>query len=127
VNTQVLDRELERIEALWSDGLAEAYSAYLNAVGDYTPDEQTKVALAAALVEIAVRLHGLGARAAPPTTLLLGDLCLARASRLLAEGAPKALQVAFAGVIESIAAAAASQQAAPSARTLLLQALEIRK
>jgi hypothetical protein len=124
VNAQVLDRELDRIEALWSDGLAEAYSAYLNAVGNYKPDAQTKVALAAALVEIAVRLHGLGGRAAPPTTLHLGDLCLARASRLLAEGAPKALQVAFAGVIESIAAAAASQQTSASARTLLLQVLE---
>jgi hypothetical protein len=46
---------------------------------------------------------------------------------LLAEGAPRALQVAFAGVIESIAAAAASQQPAPTARTLLLQVLETRK
>jgi hypothetical protein len=124
VNTQVLDRELDRIEPLWSDGLADAYGAYLNAVGSYKPDEQTKVALAAALVEIAVRLHGLGGKAAPPTTLLVGDLCLARASRLLAEGAPKTLQVAFAKVIESIASAAASQQEAPSARALLLQALE---
>jgi hypothetical protein len=126
VNAQVLDRELDRIEALWSDGLAEAYSAYLSAVGGYKPDEQTKVALAAALVEIAVRLHGLGSKAAPPTTLLLGDLCLARASRLLAEGAPKTLQVAFARVIESIAAAVASRQPAPSARALLLEALEAR-
>jgi hypothetical protein len=123
VNTQVLDQELDRIEALWSKGLAEAYSAYLNAVGDYEPDEQTKVALAAALVEIAIGLHGLGGRAAPPPTLLLGDLCLARASRLLAEGAPTSVQVAFARAIESIAAAAASQQDSPSARALLLQAL----
>ena len=123
VNTQVLDQELDRIEELWSDGLAEAYSAYLNAVGDYEPDEQTKVALAAALVEIAVRLHGLGGRAAPPPTLLLGDLCLARASRLLAEGAPISVQVAFARAIESIAAAAASRQESPSARAVLLQAL----
>jgi hypothetical protein len=126
VNAQVLDRELDRIEALWSDGLAEAYSAYLGAVAGYKPDEQTKVALAAALVEIAVRLHGLGRKAAPPTTLLLGDLCLARASRLLAEVAPKTLQVAFARVIESIASAAASQQPVPSARALLLEALEAR-
>lgn len=126
MNAQVLDQELDRIEALWSDGLAEAYSAYLNAVGDYKADEQTKVALAAALVEIAVRLHGLGGRAAPATTLLIGDLCLARASRLLAEGALTALQVAFARIIESISAAAASQQATPPARTLLLQALESR-
>jgi hypothetical protein len=126
VNAQVLDQELDRIEALWSDGLAEAYSAYLRAVGDYKPDAQTKVALAAALVEVAIRLHGLGGKAAPPTTLLIGDLCLARASRLLAEGAPKTLQVAFASVIESVAAAAASHQPAPSARALLLQALEAR-
>jgi hypothetical protein len=123
VNAQVLNRELDRIEALWPDGLAEAYSAYLSAVGGYKPDEQTKVALAAALVEIAVRLHGLGGKAAPPATLLIGDLCLARASRLLAEGAPATLQVAFARAIEAIASAAASQQETPSARALLLQAL----
>ena len=124
MNTQVLDQELDRIEELWSDGLAEAYSAYLNAVGDYTPDEQTKVALAAALVEIAIRLHGLGGRAAPPPTLLLGDLCLARASRLLADCAPVSVQVAFASAIESIAAAAASRQESPPTRALLLRALE---
>jgi hypothetical protein len=124
VNAQVLNRELDRIEALWSDGLSEAYRAYLDGVGDYKPDDRTKIALAAALVEIAIRLHGLGGPAAPPPTLLLGDLCLARASRLLAEGAPVSLQVAFARAIESIAAAAASEQAVPSARALLLKALE---
>jgi hypothetical protein len=124
VNAQVLNRELDRIEALWSDGLSEAYRAYLDGVGEYKPDDRTKIALAAALVEIAVRLHGLGGRAAPPPTLLLGDLCLARASRLLAEGAPVSLQVAFARAIETMAAAAASEQPVPPARALLLKALE---
>jgi hypothetical protein len=123
VNAQVLDRELDRIEALWSDGLSEAYSAYLHAVSNYGPDEQPKIALAAALVEVAVRLHGLGGRAAPATTLLMGDLCLARASRLLAEAATKETQVAFAAVIENMAAASASEQPVPQSRRLLLEAL----
>jgi hypothetical protein len=123
VNTQVLDRELDRIEALWSDGLSDAFGAYLMAVRDYKPEDQPKVALAAALVEVAVRLHGLGGRAAPPTTLLIGDLCLARASRLLSEGAPKSVQVAFARAIESMASAAASEQPPLSARALLVSAL----
>jgi hypothetical protein len=123
VNTQVLDRELDRIEALWSDGLSDSFGAYLGAVRDYKPEDQPKVALAAALVEIGLRLHGLGDRAAPPTTLLIGDLCLARASRLLAEAASKSVQVAFAKAIESMAAAAASEQPAPSMRDLLVSAL----
>ncbi|TMB46390.1 MAG: hypothetical protein E6J53_05155 [Chloroflexi bacterium] len=127
MNAQVLDRELDRIEALWSDGLSEAYSSYLAGVGHYRPDDRPRVALAAALVEVAVRLHGLGGPAAPPTTLLIGDLCLARASRLLAVSAPTRVQVAFAAAIEAMAAAAASKQAPPSSRELLLKALEGRQ
>src|SRR5947209_12313637 len=81
------------------------------------------MALAAALVEVGVRLQGLGGRAAPPTPLLMGDLCLARGSRLLADHAPLAVQVAFARAIESLSTAAASSQPAPHVRRLLQPAL----
>ena len=53
----------------------------------------------------------------------MGDLCLARGSRLLADNAPLAVQVAFARAIESIASAAASSSAAPPTRLLLQQSL----
>src|SRR5947208_3203371 len=70
-----------------------------------------------------VRLQGLGGRAAPPTTLLIGDLCLARGSRLLADNAPLAVQVAFARAIETASSAAAAGQPAPALRQLLRQSL----
>jgi len=113
-----LEPELDRLEALWSDGLADAYHAYLPGV------DQPKLALAAALIEVGVRLQGLGGRAAPPTTLLVGDLCLARGSRILADHAPLAVQVAFARAIESLSSAAAAEEPAPApTRELLLQSL----
>ncbi len=120
---ELLDRELDRLEGLWSDGLSDAYRAYLEAVGHFEPDAQPRLALAAALIEIGVRLQGLGGRAAPPTTLLMGDLCLARGSRLLADNAPLAVQVAFARAVESLSAAAASQQTPPATRPLLVSSL----
>ena len=123
MSVQTLDRELERLEGLWSDGLSDAYRGYLESVRHFSPDVQPKLALAAALIEVGVRLQGLGARAAPPTTLLMGDLCLARGSRLLADHAPRAVQVAFAKAIETVASAAASQHEAPATRQLLHQSL----
>jgi hypothetical protein len=123
MSTQVIDRELDRLEGLWADGLADAYRSYIDAVSAYEPHAQQKLALAAALVEVGVRLQGLGGRAAPPPTLLMGDLCLARSSRLLADAAPQPLQVAFAAAIELMAAAAASNEPAPTSRDLLMQAL----
>jgi len=123
MSVQLLDRELDRLEGLWSDGLSDAYRAYLESVHRFEPDTQPKLALAAALIEVGTRLQGLGGRAAPPTTLLMGDLCLARGSRLLADNAPLAVQVAFARAIESIASAAASSSAAPPTRLLLQQSL----
>ena len=81
VQVQALDRELDRLEGLWSDGLSETYRAYLDSVGHFAAEAQPKLALAAALIEVGLRLQGLGGRAAPPTTLLMGDLCLARGSR----------------------------------------------
>ena len=123
VQVQALDRELDRLEGLWSDGLSETYRAYLDSVGHFAAETQPKLALAAALIEVGLRLQGLGGRAAPPTTLLMGDLCLARGSRLLADNAPLAVQVAFARAIESMSSAAASEQPAPATRQLLASAL----
>src|SRR2546428_11582992 len=120
---QALGRELDRLEGLWSDGLSETYRAYPGHVGQFAAETQPKLALAAALIEVGLRLQGLGGRAAPPTTLLMGDLCLARGSRLLADNAPLAVQVAFARAIESMSSAAAAEQPTPTARPLLATAL----
>jgi hypothetical protein len=122
MNVQVLDRELERLEGLWADGLSESYRSYLEAVGDHEPAAQPKLALAAALIEVGIRLQGLGGRAAPPPTLLMGDLCLARASRLLADAASQPVQVAFARTIEGLSAAAASGNPSRPVRELLVHA-----
>jgi len=124
MSVQLTDRELDRLESLWEDGLSEMYRTYLEAVGSHEPASQPKLALAAALVEIGVRLQGLGGRAAAPPTLLMGDLCLARSSRLLADAASQSVQVAFAQAIERMSAAAASGADAPPARELLLDALK---
>ncbi len=123
MSVQAPVRELDRLEGLWADGLSDAFHLYLESVGHFAPDVQPQLALAAALIEIGVRLQGLGGRAAPPTTLLMGDLCLARGSRLLADNAPLAVQVAFARAIESVAAAAAAEEPAAATRQLLQSAL----
>lgn len=123
-SVDLLERDLDRLHDLWSDGLSETYRAYLDAVAQFEPDVQPKLALAAALVEIGVRLQGLGSRAAPAPTLLMGDLCLARGSRLLADNAPLAVQVAFARAIEALSSAAAAEQPARPTRDLLRGALE---
>lgn len=120
---QVIDRELDRLEDLWSDGLADAYRSYQGAVRVYDAAARPKLALAAALIEVGIRLQGLGGLAAPPTTLLMGDLCLARSSRLLADVAPQRLQVAIATAIETMASAAAAHSKQPATRDLLLEAL----
>jgi hypothetical protein len=124
MSVQLIDRELDRLESLWEDGLSEMYRSYLEAVASHEPASQPKLALAAALVEIGVRLQGLGGRAAAPPTLLIGDLCLARSSRLLADAASQSVQVAFAQAIEDMSAAAASGSGAPDTRELLLHALK---
>jgi hypothetical protein len=124
MSVQLIDRELGRLESLWEDGLSETYRSYLEAVAAQEPAAQPKLALAAALVEIGIRLQGLGGRAAAPPTLLVGDLCLARSSRLLADAATQAVQIAFAQAIEEMSIAAASGAAAPVTRELLLHALK---
>jgi hypothetical protein len=124
VSVQVIDRELERLEGLWADGLSDAYRFYLAAVGTFDADAQPKLALAAALIEVGLRLQGLGGTAAPAPALLMGDLCLARASRLLADSASQHVQVAFAVAIEDMASSAASGSAGRPVRELLLHAFE---
>ena len=128
MSIQLLERELERLESLWEDGLSDAYRSYLEAVNAYAPEAQPRLALAAALIEVGLRLQGLGARAAAAPSLLMGDLCLARSSRLLAGAAPQSVQIAFARAIEALSAAAASGSSTPSPRTreLLLRAFEAR-
>ena len=116
----VLERELDRLETLWDDGLAETYRAYLDASVAVDP----RLALAAALVEVGVRLQGLGGPAASPTALLVGDLCLARSSRILTDSASRAVQIAFARAVEELSSAAASKTDAPPVRDLLLRALD---
>jgi hypothetical protein len=122
----VVNRELERLEGLWEDGLSDAYRSYLEAVGEFESADQPRLALAAALIEVGLRLQGLGGRAAAAPTLLMGDLCLARSSRLLADAAPLSVQVAFAQAIEELSSAAASERPAPHTRNLLLRAFEAR-
>jgi len=126
MSVQLIDRELERLEGLWEDGLSDTYRSYLEAVAPHEPGIRPKLALAAALVEIGIRLQGLGDRAAGPPTLLMGDLCLARSSRLLADAASQSVQIAFARAIEQMSAAAASGPGAPATRELLLRALAAR-
>ena len=123
----VLETELDRLETLWEEGgLAECYHSYLDSAGDLDPELRQRLALAAALVEVGVRLQGLGGPAAPPTALLIGDLCLARSSRILTDSASRAVQVAFARAVETLSSAAASRTDAPPARELLVRALAAR-
>ena len=122
----VVTHELERLEGLWEDGLSDAYRAYLDAVVEFDRADQPRLALAAALIEVGVRLQGLGGLAAAAPTLLMGDLCLARSSRLLADAAPQSVQVAFARAVEEMSSAAASERPAPHTRELLLRAFEAR-
>jgi hypothetical protein len=117
-------RELERLDGLWEDGLSETYRSYLGEVASYEVATQPKLALAAALIEAGLRLQGLGGRAAPAAALLMGDLCLARASRLLADNASQTLQVAFARAIEELSAAAAAGSTGRPVRELLIGAFE---
>ena len=96
---EVVEADIAGLESIWSSGMEETY-------GFYRSSAAPKVALAAALVESAVELQGLGGPAPDPLRLLLGDLCLARASRLLAECGDQRLQVGFARAVERVSAAA---------------------
>jgi hypothetical protein len=122
----VLDRELVRLESLWADGLSDSYRVYLDAVENHKPESRAKLALAAALIEVGIRLQGLGGPAAAPAALLMGDLCLARSSRILTDAASQPVQIAFARAVEELSGAAASRTEAPPVRELLARALDAR-
>jgi hypothetical protein len=111
-----IDGHLDGLESVWDAGMAETYAFY-------RPRAAPAVALAAAMVESAVALQGLGGRPPDPARLLLGDLCLARASRLLADARDQRLQIGFARAVEHVAAAAAGGPTAESLRALLVAAL----
>jgi hypothetical protein len=117
VDTEVLSPDLRHLEIHWEGSLGEAYRAHRHR---WPP----KLALAAALVETGVGLHGLGRTVPSPVDLLLGDLCLARASRLLANEAGRVVQIAFARAIELAASAPTSGADLPMIRELLGRALE---
>ena len=123
MSVAVPDRELQRLEGLWADGLSETYRLYLDEVGMHPADVQPRPALAAALVEVGLRLQGLGGAAAPPAALLMGDLCLARSSRILTDSAAKPVQIAFARAVEELSGAAASRVESRPVRELLVRAL----
>jgi hypothetical protein len=120
----IVAEELEAIESLWKAGLEEAFDAYRPAATPFGATEAPRVALAAALVEVALGLQRLGSPAPPAPDLLRGDLCLARASRLLADTRDTRLQVSFARAIEEQSAAAAAERELGPTRSRLLRAIE---
>ncbi|MBO0686656.1 MAG: hypothetical protein J2P45_26215 [Candidatus Dormibacteraeota bacterium] len=113
---EVLDpdrAELAHLEHVWEGGMRDAYTLY-------RVHADRPIALAAAMVEAAAELQGLGGPAAGALDLLLGDLCLARASRLLAATGDQRLQVGFARVIEKAAAGAVGASPCAPLRAQLL-------
>lgn len=113
---EVLDpdrAELAHLEHVWEGGMRDAYTMY-------RVHADRPIALAAAMVEAAAELQGLGGPAAGALDLLLGDLCLARASRLLAATGDQRLQVGFARVIEKAAAGAVGASPCAPLRAQLL-------
>ncbi len=111
-----MEAHMEGLESVWEGGMRDAYAFY-------RPQASPAVALAAAMVESALALQELGGRPPAPSHLLLGDLCLARASRLLAEERDQRLQVGFARAMELVAAAAAGGPSSPPLRALLVAAI----
>jgi len=107
-----IEVHLVGLESVWEAGMDAAYAFY-------RPRTAPAVALAAAMVESAVSLQELGDRPPTPPHLLLGDLCLARASRLLAGTRDQRLQAGFARAVEHVAAAAAGGPPSPPLRALL--------
>ena len=115
----IANRELEGIEFLWDAGLSERFEAYRTAGSAPEP-----VIFAAALVETALVEQRLGAGVAAPAPLLVADLCLARASRLLAESASQAVQIEFARAVEAASTAASEGNPLPI-RPRLLEILRL--
>lgn len=114
---EIRDADLRHLESLWEGPLGDAFL-------DFRSMAPAEVALAAALVETGITLHGLGRHVPSPADLLVGDLCLARASRLLANHASSVTQIAFSNAIEQAAAASAGGRGPGSIRALLVAALK---
>jgi len=111
-----IEVHLGGLESVWEGGMREVYEYYRQHAGP-------SVALAAAMVESAMELQTSGGRAPAPPQLLLGDLCLARASRLLAETRDQRLQIGFARAVELVASATAGGPPSDPLRTLLVAAV----
>ncbi|MBO0707282.1 MAG: TetR/AcrR family transcriptional regulator [Candidatus Dormibacteraeota bacterium] len=92
---------LTHLESLWDGPLGAAYRHYASVTTG-------PLALAAAMVETAIGIHGLEGDPARPSALLLGDLCLARASVLAANHAATRVQIGLAQAIEEATRRAAS-------------------
>jgi len=107
---------LAGLESVWDGSMSDTYAFFRH-------QARPEIALAATLVESAVALQDLGRTAPAPPRLLLGDLCLARASRLLADTHDTELQVAFAEAVECVAAEAAGGPPARALRELLVAAI----
>lgn len=110
-----IEAHLSGLESVWEGGMREVYDYYRQLAAP-------SVALAAAMVESAMELQT-GPRPPDPPRLLLGDLCLARASRLLAETRDQSLQIGFARAVEHVASAAAGGPPSDPLRTLLAAAV----
>jgi hypothetical protein len=111
-----IEAHLAGLESVWEGGMRDVY-AY------YRQHASPAVALAAAMVESAIELQTSGGRPPGPPQLLLGDLCLARASRLLAETRDQRLQICFARAVEHVASATAGGPPSDPLRTLLVAAV----
>jgi hypothetical protein len=111
-----IDAHLDGLERVWEGGMRDAY-------GFYRARAVPAVALAAAMVETALDMQTRSGAPPAPPQLLLADLCLARASRLLAETRDQRLQVGFARAVERAASAAAGAAPADPPRALLVAVL----
>ena len=115
---------MEGLDGLPTEAVEEAFHFYLPLTRELPHTAREAVALAAGLVELGLHRQRLGRSASSPLDLLVADLCLARAARLLAAAAGRSLLVAIAGVIELAAAAAAARTPPPDLRAELRGALE---
>lgn len=106
--------QLAHLETLWEGPLGVAYAHYAAVTSG-------PIALAAALVETAIQVHGLDGEPARPSRLLLGDLCLARASGLAANHAPVSVQIGLAHAIEEASQRAATGRGAGPLRARLTE------
>ena len=85
MSVQTLNRELDRLEGLWTDGLSDSYRSYLDAVAGHEPHAQPKLALAAALT--AMNMAPTKARRCTMDgdvmVALLGQIMVARSAAIL--------------------------------------------